>query len=166
MAAVLAAVMLMAGCGATPSASTAPSSSLSPSPSTSATAVATTLDRCDDLTDRAAELLGSDVVDRDDRRLDGGLEACWWETNYTGYLAALRGPAPLDFVTVLDDVYDEPTAWHHSTESPMWATGQGLGGQASWTSKDGSVQTGVIARGIDAGALPDLMSLAAEIAQS
>jgi hypothetical protein len=110
--------------------------------------------------------LGSDVVKRDHRTLDDGLETCWWQTRYTAYLATLRGPAPLDFVAVLDDAYDEPTAWHRSGDSPMWATGQGIGGQASWTSKDESVQTGVIARGIDGDGLMDLMSLAAEIAQS
>lgn len=113
-----------------------------------------------------AELLGSDVVKRDDRSLDGGLTACWWQTDYSAYIAALTGPPPLDFVAVLDDVYDEPTAWHRRPDSPMWATGQGLGGQASWTSKDESVQTGVLARGIDSDGLSDLMSLAAEIAQS
>lgn len=81
-------------------------------------------------------------------------------------MAALTGPAPLDFVAVLDDTYDEPTAWRRETDSPMWATGQGIGGQASWTSKDESVQTGIVARGIDNDHLMDLMSLAAEIAQA
>lgn len=170
VAAALAVVAFMTGCSAQPPASTDPSSSpstsVSPSPSLSAPAAATTLDLCDDFTARAAELLGSDVVKRDDRALGGDLEACWWQTRYSGYLATLRGPAPLDFVAILDDLYDEPTAWHRSDDSPMWATGQGVGGQASWTSKDESVQTGIIARGIDGDALSDLMSLAAEIAQS
>jgi hypothetical protein len=169
VAAMLAAVALVTGCSTQPLVSSAASSAPSASPTPSLTpggSRARTLDRCDDFTKQAAELLGSDVVKRDDRTLDGGLEACWWQTDYSGYLATLRGPAPLDFVAVLDDVYDEPTAWHRSTESPMWATGQGVGGQASWTSRDESVQTGIIARGIDGDALTDLMSLAAEIAQS
>ncbi|MFI2366593.1 hypothetical protein [Promicromonospora sp. NPDC019610] len=123
-------------------------------------------DSCEASTDAVAELLGSEIVKRDDRSLGDGVEACWWQTDYSGYIAALRGPAPLDFVAILDDLYDEPTAWHRSMESPMWATGQGVGGQASWTSQDESVQTGLIARGIEGDALTDLISLAAEIAQS
>jgi hypothetical protein len=167
---MLAAVMLMTGCSSMPPTSTAPSSSpstsTSPSPSTSPTAASATLDRCDEFTERAAELLGSDVVKRDHRTLGDGLEACWWQTHYSAYLAALRGPVGTDFVAVLDHVYDEPTAWHRGNDSPMWATGQGVGGQASWRSKDKTVQTGIIARGIDGDDLADLMSLAAEIAQS
>lgn len=170
VAAVLAAVMLVTGCSSTPPTSSAPSSSPStsapPSPSVSPTAAAATTDRCDAFTDQVAELLGSDVVKHDHRTLGDGFEACWWQTHYSAYMAALRGPAGTDFVAVLDHVYDEPTAWHRGGDSPMWATGQGVGGQASWTSRDKTVQTGIIARGIDGDGLTDLMSLAAEIAQS
>ncbi|GHH69559.1 hypothetical protein GCM10017772_14710 [Promicromonospora soli] len=82
-----------------------------------------------------------------------------------GLFGRSPGPAPLNFVAVLDEVYDEPTAWHRDGDSPMWATGQGIGGQASWTSKDRSDQAGIIVRGLD-GDLTEIMSLAAEIAQS
>jgi hypothetical protein len=168
VAAALAVVAFVTGCSAQPPVSTTAlsSASASPSPSRKAeTGRAKTLERCNEFTEEAAELLGSEVVKREDRVLDGGLEACRWQTRYSGYLAVLRGPAPLDFVAVLDHVYDEPTAWHRSGDSPMWATGQGVGGQASWTSKDRTAQAGIIVRGLD-GDLTEIMSLAAEIAQS
>lgn len=164
VAAALATVALMTGCSSQPPASTVPAPSATQTASASASP--TTLHPCEAATDTVAELLGSAVVKHDDRSLSDGLTACWWQTDYSGYIAALTGPAPLDFVAVLDDLYDEPTAWQRDAESPMWATGQGLGGQASWTSKDESVQAGIVARGIDGDHLMDLMSLAAEIAQS
>ncbi|GAA2242929.1 hypothetical protein GCM10010413_52050 [Promicromonospora sukumoe] len=164
-AVTLAVVMMVTGCSAQPLVSTAPSPAASQSPSADPTPIHTIRDRCEAFTSAVAELLGSEIVKRDDRSLSDGVEACWWQTDYSGYIAALSGPAPLDFVAILDDLYDEPTAWHRSMDSPMWATGQGVGGQASWTSKDESVQTGIIARGIDGDRLMDLMGLAAEIAQ-
>ncbi|MFE7506530.1 hypothetical protein [Promicromonospora sp. NPDC057488] len=167
LVAVLATVAIVTGCSAQPPATTAPTPSATASPSpTPESSEPAELDRCSEFTAKAEKLLGSRVVKRDDRALADGIEACWWQTDYTGYVAALTGPAPLDFVAVLDDTYDEPTAWHRETDSPMWATGQGIGGQASWTSKDESVQTGIVARGIDNDRLMDLMSLAAEIAQA
>lgn len=84
----LATVALVTGCSAQPPAITAPTPSASASPSPAPeSSTPTELDRCSRFTKKAEKLLGSRVVKRDDRTLADGIEACWWQTDYTG----LRG---------------------------------------------------------------------------
>ena len=114
------------------------------------------------MTDRVAELLDGKIASRQDLVLDERVETCRWLTHDGGWLAIARGPARLDFVAVIDGVYDEPKPSNPGGDMERWVVSQGVGHTASWISDDG-VRAGVIVRGFD-GKGTEVLDLARDLA--